>query len=327
MIGYYVHHHGRGHLTRALAICAQLDEPVIFFSSMPRPGDVRVGDVWVRLPLDVPSPTAETLDATARGRLHWAPLHVDGLARRSAKLLQTLASVRVRRVVVDVSVEIAMLVRLAGVPVTVMAMPGTREDAAHRLAYDVADSIIAPWSADLHRPTWLAAHAERTHFVGAISRFEDRSRPTVPPTTGPTAVLLAGAGGSGVPDDALEQLRAALPQFSWTAAGGAAAWLDDPWPMLVAADLVVTHAGQNAIADVALSDRPAIVLPQNRPFGEQHATARALAEAGMAVVVDSWPRPEEWPGLADAAAALDPGRWRKTAVEGAAARAAAVIAV
>ena len=27
MIGYYVHHHGSGHLIRALSICAQLRHP------------------------------------------------------------------------------------------------------------------------------------------------------------------------------------------------------------------------------------------------------------------------------------------------------------
>src|SRR5690349_14237624 len=104
--------------------------------------------MWVRLPMDVSGSATDAADVTAHGRLHWAPLHVDGLARRSAKLLQTVAATRPRRVVVDVSVEISLLARLAGVPVTVMAMPGDRGDAAHQLAYDVADSIIAPWSAD-----------------------------------------------------------------------------------------------------------------------------------------------------------------------------------
>ncbi|MCT7661109.1 glycosyltransferase [Mycobacterium deserti] len=326
MIGYYIHHQGRGHLNRALAICAQLDEPVTFFSSLPPPACVRDGDVWVRLAMDVPVGPSGVVDVTAHGRLHWAPLHVDGLARRSATLLQTLAATPVRRVVVDVSVEIALLARLAGLPVTVMAMPGERNDAAHQLAYDIADSIIVPWSADLHQPNWLADHADRSHFVGAISRFEGRRRPAPQRAGGPRALLLAGAGGAKLPTDALEQLQAALPQYQWSAAGGGAAWVDDLWPTLAAADLVVSHAGQNAIADVALSDTPAVVIPQDRPFDEQHATAAALANAGMAVVVDRWPSSQDWPALAESAVSLDSGRWAKAAVEGAAARAAAVIA-
>ncbi|HKV19293.1 MAG TPA: glycosyltransferase [Mycobacterium sp.] len=328
MIAYYVHHHGRGHLNRALSICAQLDEPVVFLSSLPRPQEVRDRDMWVRLPMDIPDANSETADVTARGRLHWAPLHVDGLARRSAKLLQTLVATRPRRVVVDVSVEVSLLARLAGVPVTVMAMPGDRTDAAHRLAYDLADSIIAPWSVDVHRPDSLIDHSDRTHFVGAISRFDgaQEQRSSGAASSQPVALLLAGAGGTEVPADALDQLRSALPRYRWVAAGGVAAWIDDLWPTLVAADLVVSHAGQNAIADIALCGKAAIVIPQHRPFGEQHATARALAETGMAVVTEAWPALRDWPDLASKAASLDSRRWKAMNVHGAAARAAAVIA-
>jgi UDP-N-acetylglucosamine--N-acetylmuramyl-(pentapeptide) pyrophosphoryl-undecaprenol N-acetylglucosamine transferase len=326
VIGYYVHHHGRGHLNRALSICAQLEEPVVFLSSLPRPRELRDGDLWVRLPMDLPDPDTAPADATARGRLHWAPLHVDGLARRSADLLQTLATTRARRLVVDVSVEISVLARLSGVPVTVMAMPGDRTDAAHRLAYDLADSIIAPWSAEVHRPDSLTEHGERTHFVGAISRFDGANRSREASPQRPVALLLAGAGGTEIPADALDQLRSALPHYRWVAAGGAAAWIDDLWPTLTAAELVITHAGQNAIADIALCEKAAIVLPQQRPFGEQHATAQALADAGIAVVAEAWPRIEEWPALAAEAVSLDVGRWTAMEVRGAAARAAAVIA-
>ena len=59
--------------------------------------------------------------------------------------------------VVDVSVEVAMLVRLLGVPVVVMAMPGDRIDAAHDLVYQAADHILAAWPRELYEPPWLQA--------------------------------------------------------------------------------------------------------------------------------------------------------------------------
>ena len=39
MIGYYVHHHGSGHLNRATSICAQLRHPAVALTSLdiPRP--------------------------------------------------------------------------------------------------------------------------------------------------------------------------------------------------------------------------------------------------------------------------------------------------
>ncbi|MCK0177058.1 glycosyltransferase [Mycolicibacterium sp. F2034L] len=327
MIGYYVHHHGRGHLTRALAISAHLSENAVFFSSLPRPAGLRDGDDWVRLPMDVPdhlAPAGDPVDPTAHGRLHWAPVGVDGLADRSALLLAAMASVRPRRMVVDVSVEVALLCRLAGVPVTVMAMPGDRDDAVHGLAYDIAEAIVAPWSDDVYRPQWLHRYDARTHYVGVISRFDGMA--PAPPSDGPrTGLLLAGAGGSEVPRDALDQLRHAAPGHRWVAAGGDGGWIDDLWPVLTGADVVITHAGQNAVADVSTARVPAVVIPQQRPFREQHATAIALAEAGIAVTAPAWPSPGDWPELLAATAALDPTRWERLRGRGAAARAAAVI--
>lgn len=324
MIGYYVHHHGRGHLTRALAITAHLDEDVVFFSSLPTPGGLRPRDRWVRLSMDVPPGDMTAREPTANGRLHWAPLNVDGLLRRSAELLRTLADTGVRRLVVDVSVEIAVLARTSGVPVTVMAMPGERTDPPHQLAYRLADQIIAPWSDEVYRPTWLAEHAGRTHFVGYISRFEGLSRDSGT-HQGDNAVLLSGAGGTEVPDDAVTQLQAALPGYRWTALGGRS-WTDDPWSALRHAGLIVTHAGQNALADAAAAATATIVLPQPRPFDEQHTSAAALHAAGLAVCAPSWPTPTQWPELASAAGTLNPDRWCAARVDGAAARAAQVLA-
>ena len=50
MIGYYVHHQGRGHLGRARALARHLDEPVTGLSSLSRPHDWR--GPWRDLPED-----------------------------------------------------------------------------------------------------------------------------------------------------------------------------------------------------------------------------------------------------------------------------------
>lgn len=327
MIGYYVHHHGRGHLSRALAISRHLTEDVVFFSSAPRPHELGPAVDWVQLPFDLPSGDGSPEDPTANGRLHWVPLRVDGLAARSAVLVNAMTTLRPRRMVVDVSVEVALLCRLVGIPVTVMAMPGERGDVVHGLGYDIAEQIVAPWSSDVYRPDWLARHDARTHYVGVISRFEGAPpapRSSVRPSTG---LLLAGAGGSAAPCDALDQLRRGAPDHHWVAAGGDAGWVDDLWPLLRSADVVVTHAGQSAIADVATARVPAVVIPEQRPFGEQHATAAALADAGVVATAPAWPRPDEWASLLCAArAGSEAGGWERLRGEGAAARAASVIA-
>ena len=88
---------------------------------------------------------------------------------------------------------------------------------------------------------------------------------------------------------------------------------------------MITHAGQNCVADVAAARRPAIVLPQPRPFDEQYATAETLRRHCLAVATRGWPDARAWRCLIGQARASDPSRWQRWQTTGAAARAAEAI--
>jgi len=321
MIGYYVHHHGRGHLDRALAIAAASPLPVTGLSSLPRPADWR--GPWIELPLDEGDAAA---DAEAHGLLHWVPLHSEGLAQRMASVATWIASVRPAVMVVDVSVEIAVQARLLGVPVVTVAVPGTRADAAHALGYGLSAAIVAAWPPDADGCLQGVPDAAtgRLHPVGAISRF---------PPVGSSAprsrhvLVLAGAGGDGFTPDVVDAARRAAPEWTWRhVGGGSGTWVDDPRGALAEAAVVVTAAGQGALAEIAAARRPAVVIPQDRPFGEQAASAATLATGPWpAVVRDRMPEPGEWSGLLEAAASLDGARWADWNDGGGAARAAEII--
>ena len=139
-----------------------------------------------------------------------------------------------------------------------------------------------------------------------------------------TVLLLAGAGTTGTLSAQMRAVSeaAAAAGWSFSMVGGPGTWSADHWQALREHDLVVTHAGQGAVADVATADRPALLLPQERPFGEQAATAHALARAGMATLVA--PGGADWHDALHRAAAA-PTAWHRWETDGAAARAAAVI--
>ncbi|OKK21969.1 hypothetical protein AMK16_01610 [Streptomyces sp. CB00455] len=304
MIGYYVHHQGKGHLHRARCIAAHLTTPVTVLSSLTRP-DSWDGP-WIDLPLDT---TARPTDATAGGRLHWAPVHHAGLRDRMGLIADWIRREAPALFVSDVSVEAATLARLMGTPVVVAAMRGDRRDAAHRLAYDLADALFAPWPRSAPEPGWPGHWRDKVHHTGAISRYDARQRPGRPPD-GREVVVMLGGGGADVTGQDLADAAAATPDWKWTVLGGpGAGWTEDPWPVLCRARVVVTHAGQNAIAECAAARVPAVVIPQSRPHGEQHATARALRAAGLATVCDTWPSARAWPGVLARAAAVDGERW------------------
>lgn len=316
MIGYYVHHQGRGHLHRATALAGALDEPVVGLSSLPRPE--RWPGEWLHLDRD--DLGAAPTDPTARGRLHWAPLGDDGLSRRSARIAAWLERARPRLVVVDVSVEVALLTRLHGVPVVTVVQPGHRTDPAHRLGYDVASTLVAFWppAATPGMLPGLPEVAARVCALGALSRFP--VAPGGPRRPGPPrAVVLSGLGGGWDGD-----VRP-VPGWEWTQLGGGH-WCDDPRRLVEDADVVVTHAGQNALAEVAAARRPAVVVAQERAHDEQRVTADLLRAADWPALVEDRIDTAEWPERLTTARTLDGSRWQTWCDGHAAERFAALVA-
>ncbi|NHU85422.1 hypothetical protein GWK18_07425 [Kocuria sp. JC486] len=339
MIGFYAHHHGAGHLTRCRAIERAMGSSVetAVLSSNPRADVV--------LPLDAPAdPGCEPDRLTAHGAFHWAPPHHVGLADRMARVADWIRDTRPSVVHVDVSVEMAVFIRSMGVPVTVQAMPGDRPDGPHALGYRLADAIIAAWPDWVELPRHLGPVADRVHAVGGITRWDGAlAAPPPAPSTpmdddagnSPTdagdcaVVILLGAGGTDAPEAYWHDVAAALHESGATCTLiGGSHWVADPMPALRTADVVVTAAGQNSIADLAALRKSIVVVPQDRPFDEQRATATVLADAGLAVLPDGvptrMPEPGRWPGIIAEARRQAP-EWDLWQTEGAARRAAAVI--
>jgi hypothetical protein len=279
----------------------------------------------VKLPRD--DQAEQVVEPTAHGALHWAPHHDSGFRARMDAVARWIVDAQPAAFVTDVSVEIAVFVRLLGVPVIVVTLPGKRFDAPHMLVHRLADHIVAAWPPQLYVPAWLRPYAEKTSYVGGISRFDGCVCGGDTASSADARVLVLG-GASERFGTTVDDCAAACPGTTWTTIGGTdGCWVDDPWPQICAADVVVTHAGQSAIADVAAARRGAVVIPQPRPFDEQSATATVLRQHRLATVAQSWPDVRAWPGLISQALASDRERWTRWRVSGAAARAARAIEV
>ena len=291
MLGWYVHHHGAGHLMRFLAVAGHLTSPVTVLSSLPRPHGYP--GPWLVLPRDDEAPRHH--DPTAHGELHWVPTHDQGLRRRHALISAWIDTARPRRMVVDASTEVTLLARLHGVPVSVVAMMGTRTDPGHRLAYSVADQLLAPWPATAPLLGWDPAWRRKSAFTGGFSRFDGRA--VAPPPQTRQVLRLWGSGGSDLTAEEVAAAEQHTPGWRWTHRPDPRARADDIWSQLQAADVVVTHGGSNAVAEVAAARRPAIVVAQRRPHDEQLARARAVSSLGLGTGLEAWPAPHRWAAL------------------------------
>ncbi|WP_054951734.1 glycosyltransferase [Flaviflexus massiliensis] len=303
MIGYYVHHQGQGHRMRALQIALALRAPVVGFSSLEAPEGWP--GRWVMLEPDL---VHEPLDPTANGVFHWAPLEVPRHRTRLARIVDWLTG-HVDVMVVDTSAEVTLLSRLFGVRTVVVALRGDRTDRPHLTAYDAASAIIAPWNREHGEPWWPPEWEAKTVHTGAFSRFDGIESP--PPSTSdvPRVLVVWGSGGDRLRDGDLAGARRATPGWEWILRTPEEP-SPDLWRELAEADVVVTHAGDNAVAEVAAARRPAVVVAQPRPFDEQGATVGALRRAGACVALEDWPSNEDWPILLKQATSIGGQAWR-----------------
>jgi hypothetical protein len=316
MIAYYIHHVGQGHTQRARAVIEHLPGQVTALSSLPAPPGWRHD--WIVLPRD--DDGASPVDPTAGGLLHWVPRHHRGLQSRMAVLTDWLAEHDPAVLVSDLSMEVTILARLIGIPVVTVALPGAREDPAHQLGYGLSDAILAPWPRlDADMCPGLEPHASKVHHVGGLSRFD--GRPAIVRGAAHPGIVLSISGSGG--EVRAPVRRPVTPGWHWTTRGPGH-WVNDPWPDLCAADVIVAHCGLGVLAEIAAAKRPAVLIPEPRPHDEQLHTARAIAAAGLATVLDREPENADWPRILAETARSDGATWTAWS-DGRAARRAAVV--
>ena len=302
-VGYYAHHQGHGHLHRAATVACAVPDGLHGLSTHTRPQGWH--GTWTTLPDD--AGRAHDGWTTARGWLHYAPVGPGGFASRMGLLADWVERDAPAALVADVSVEVALLGRLLGVPTVTVALPGRRDDRPHRLGYAVSDVVVGPWPEAAGDLLDAGADGPTVVPVGAISRFAPADG-TVP-VEDRHVLVLGGSGGTSLTDGDVARAAAATPGWDWTHLS-VSHWVRDPWPLLQGAGVVVSHCGQNAVAEIAAARRPAVLVPQDRPFGEQHRMAAVLRALGMpALVLDTWPAPGAWERVLKDAAELDPAGW------------------
>jgi hypothetical protein len=315
-IGYYVHHHGDGHRQRALAIAQAVPGCITLM------GTDLAGKTEDMPTLDIAGDYGGSTHADhASGigdSLHYAPHDYDGIRARVAVLSEWILRQKPALIVVDVSVEVAMLARLTSTPMVYVRLSGSRWDKPHLDAFRAAVAIMAPFHRDLDDPEVPAWVGEKTVFMPGLSRMSSNAV-----ASDNTVLVVGGRGGSPLDGGDLAAAAAATPDKTWRAIGRVspaktlppnltvAGWVDHADAEIASAGIVIGHAGDGLVSAVIAAGRPFICLPQPRPFGEQMVKAQRLQALGAALVLDSWPPAADWPVLLRRAQNLDLGALRR----------------
>ncbi|WP_447956931.1 glycosyltransferase [Vreelandella sp. EE7] len=331
-ISFFVHHQGRGHARRAMAIIRHFskERPVSVMTADPSlfDGFEREIDI-ITLPnmIGAAVPTQALYEQPTPSVMHCVPMGVVEMRQTMRRILDHLDDIDAGLFVIDVSAEMALLSRIASIPAVSVRMHGDRNDPGHLGAYEASVGMLAPFDERLEQDDYPADLRGKTFYSGGLctttatvpSREEarrrlglDREREIV--------VALTGGGGAGTPYAPLTVAARAAPQTLFLTIGPLhleghetdfanlvnVGWVDNVVDYLAASDIVLASAGDNTVHEIAMLERPYIVAPEWRYFGEQTRKAERLAALGAAVNMPVWPGDfAGWQAVLEKARGLD----------------------
>lgn len=314
---------------RSIAIAEQLQDcSVTFLGSHLEKHQSLIpnGIQWINLPMDTPQtedihyqpgPSVECF--------HYAPLGIGGLSKRMSLLTEFLTSKGPLLLIVDVSVEVTLLARLLGIPTLVMRQHGNRTDLAHRLAYESAQQLIAPypdWMSD-QEEEWIA---KKTIYSGGFSRFTSLSTSIFQDVIPKQVTVLLGQGGNSFNAHILLNMAEQCPDYQFHVVGisdedmthnheaiSFHGRLDNPLPLLQQSEIVIGNAGHNSVMEMADLQKKFVCIAEERPFDEQEHKASFLKTRGLAIVLSAADLPDiYWPSVLNEARQLEPANWQGT---------------
>ncbi|RUR29034.1 glycosyltransferase [Vreelandella nanhaiensis] len=314
-ISFFVHHQGRGHARRTMAIIREFspDRPVSVMTADPSLFDGFEREIeLIALPdmIGADVPTQALFDQPTPSVMHCVPMGVVEMRQTMRRILDHLDDTDTGLFVIDVSAELALLSRIASVPAVKVRMHGDRNDPGHIGAYEACVGMLAPFDERLEQADYPDRLRQKTFYTGGLcttaaempERAEARRRLELDPDR-EIVLVLTGGGGSGTPYAPLTVAARAAPNTLFVTIGPLhleghetdfanlvnAGWVDNVVDYLAACDIVLASAGDNTVHEIAMLKRPYIVAPEWRYFGEQTRKAERLAELGAAVNMAAWP--------------------------------------
>lgn len=314
-ISFFVHHQGHGHARRAMAIIRHFspERPVSVMTADPTLFDGferRIDLITLPDMIGAAVPSQALFDQPTPSVMHCVPMGVVEMRQTMRRILDHLDDIDAGLFVIDVSAELALLSRIASVPAVKVRMHGDRNDPGHLAAYEACVGMLAPFDVRLEQADYPEHFRQKTFYSGGLcttavqvpDRMEARQLLGLEPDR-EIVVALTGGGGAGTPYAPLTVAARAAPDTLFLTIGPLhleghetdfanlvnCGWVDNVVDYLAASDIVLASAGDNTVHEIAMLERPYIVAPEWRYFGEQTRKAERLAELGAAVNMPVWP--------------------------------------
>lgn len=298
MIGYYAHSHGSGHCNYADIMGRIFGNELTVFTDRDHRFSSEV-DV-VKLENENPDGTEFDRNVYAEPRaLHYAPVNMRKIARRNRSILDAIVQMDIRLLIIDVSVEVAMLARVSSIPYAYVRLQGDRGDLPHLNAYEGASFLIAYFPENMESPTTPFWVRKKTVYLGFVSKFSfdttSSRRPAEYPATGrPVLLRINGFGGSAPMQ--LDRLHLHYDIYSIGPDSDSCECsefvrlgvVDCTRAFIEHADVIIASCGANMTSEILTLQKRFVAVPEKRPYGEQEHMAKNLRRTGLAIDISDY---------------------------------------
>jgi len=293
MIGYYAHSHGSGHCNYAAIFAEYLGDTLTIFtdSSFPFSQNIRV----VSLPSENPDGTEFDREIFKEpSALNYAPINMQRITARNHIVLSSVLAYKIKLLIVDVSVEMAMLCRVSTIPYAFVRLQGNRNDLPHINAFEGATFLLAYFPKELEPKTTAAWIVEKTVYLGFISKYlSDTSVPLQPfsykESSKPKLLCISGFGGASMINlaglDTKYDIHTVGPSCN-TKASCTNKYLGvvaSTKPYIYHADTIIAACGANTTAEILTLDKRFVAIAEERPYEEQQYMASSLHHKKLAI--------------------------------------------
>jgi hypothetical protein len=298
-VGFYIHHHGSGHIMRAITIVKKMSNVEVTFLGSnlePYKSMIPPSVKCIDLPLDVAIETdINAIEDNHPSCFHYAPLNIKGIQERNNLLTNFFLEASPLLFIVDVSAEIALFARLCGIPTILIRQTGNRLDPAHTFAYESAEVLIAPYAESMSSGN-EEVFRHKTYYSGGFSRYT--GMPVLLNEVKGTIAVLVGSGGTSINQHFLNMLAAQCSEWAIHVLGDILftdftpapnlilhGKIGDPIDLLASASIVIGNAGHNTVMEMADLNKRFICIPEIRPFDEQTEKAALLKVNNHATII------------------------------------------
>ncbi len=297
MIAYYAHEHGYGHSKFAQMCANAMAKKVKIYTSSDYTFH-NTSDV-VRLPSENPDGTAyKDINLSMPDYLHYSPINQSSIQLRSMQLLHSMILNRVQFAIVDVSVEIAALLRSASFPYVYIKLPGVRNDLPHLNALKGSVFNMAYYPAENENALtaeWVKAKTLYLGYPSDLKIVENTKKDHTSPQL-LNITVITGNGGNESVTAYLPLIIQRFPLAKINILGSFSSSNNTPnvryrgfvknvTDYMHQSDLVIANCGLGLVSNVLTSGKPFCAIPEERPFGEQEDTFNALLNQHLIVSI------------------------------------------